>query len=112
MHEDRKTVMTLEEIIAVAKGALKEEDAELMEKVAKVLDYDKDGLIDVEEVRHVFAYLEEEGSNIKMADISRVLELVHAEEEVEELEAESELKEQSATHEPETKGENVAEASR
>lgn len=65
----------------------------LLNRPVQVLDYDKDGLLDVEELRHVFAYLEEEGSDIKMADISRMLELVHAEEEVEELEAEAELKE-------------------
>lgn len=36
--DSRKDVMTLENIIAVSKKALKAEDAELMEKIAKVYD--------------------------------------------------------------------------
>lgn len=36
LPDSRKDVMTLENIIAVSKKALKAEDAELMEKIAKV----------------------------------------------------------------------------
>lgn len=58
-----------------------------------MLDQDKDGLVNVEEIRSVFALLEEEGSDVTPADIARVAQLVHTEAE---LEAETEAKERGS----------------
>eukprot|EP00123_Amoebidium_parasiticum_P017238 comp23765_c0_seq1/m.41155 comp23765_c0_seq1/g.41155 ORF comp23765_c0_seq1/g.41155 comp23765_c0_seq1/m.41155 type:complete len:755 (-) comp23765_c0_seq1:6-2270(-) len=71
-------IVALEELINEGTKAGSVDRTKMLE-IAKMFDLDGDGYVTADEIKTVFEYLKEEGSDVTPADIARVVQLIHME---------------------------------